>query len=149
MTKDDDGNGKGAHLCKLLPINYRMSHRYWAKFSEIWVHKRVRVAIPYSEIWAHKRVLDPYSELDPYLFMYSGFRVRVIEKVTTFQKKCLKRYFSLFVVPNSVVCYFAMSHGSYDSNLDSKRLILAIVIRSRSWPNIDGTYGICISIHIL
>jgi hypothetical protein len=45
-------------------------------------------------------------------------------------------------VPNSVVCYFAMFHGSYDSNLDSKRLILVIVIRSRSWPNIDGTYAI-------
>jgi hypothetical protein len=39
------------------------------------------------------------------------------------------------------VCYFAMFHGSYDSNLDSKRLILVIVIRSRSWPNIDGTYS--------
>ena len=25
-----------------------MSHRYWANFSEIWVHKQVRVAIPYT-----------------------------------------------------------------------------------------------------
>ena len=29
---------------------------------------------------------------------------------------------------------FAMSHGSYDSNLGSKKLILAGDIRSRSWP---------------
>jgi hypothetical protein len=36
---------------------------------------------------------------------------------------------------------FAMSHGSYDSNLGSKRLILAGDIRSRSWPNIGDSYG--------
>ena len=59
----------------------------------------------------------------------------------TFQKKCLKKYFSLFLVPYLVECYFDMSHGSYDSNLGSKRLILARDVRSRSWPNIDGTYG--------
>jgi hypothetical protein len=35
-----------------------------------------------------------------------------------------------------------MSHGSYDSNLSSEILILAGDIRSRSWPNIGGTYGI-------
>jgi hypothetical protein len=34
-----------------------------------------------------------------------------------------------------------MSHGSYDSNLGSEILILAGDIRSRSWPNIGGTYG--------
>ena len=34
-----------------------------------------------------------------------------------------------------------MSHGSYDSNLGSEILILAGDIRSRSWPNISGTYG--------
>jgi hypothetical protein len=33
-----------------------------------------------------------------------------------------------------------MSHGSYDSNLGSEILILAGDIRSRSWPNIGGTY---------
>ena len=32
---------------------------------------------------------------------------------------------------------FTMSHGSYDSNLGSKRLILDGDIRSKSWPNID------------
>ena len=37
---------------------------------------------------------------------------------------------------------FAMSHGSYDLNLGSEILILGRDIRSRSWPNIDGTYGI-------
>ena len=40
-----------------------------------------------------------------------------------------------------MLCYFGMSHGSYDLNLSSKRLILARDIRSRSWPNIGGTYG--------
>ena len=35
-----------------------------------------------------------------------------------------------------------MSHGSYDLNLGSKRLILAGDIRSRSWPNISDSYGI-------
>jgi hypothetical protein len=37
---------------------------------------------------------------------------------------------------------FAMSHGSYNSNLGSEILILVGDIRSRSWPNIGGTYGI-------
>ena len=41
---------------------------------------------------------------------------------------------------------FAMSHGSYDLNLSSEILILAWDIRSRSWPNIDVTYG---SIHAI
>jgi hypothetical protein len=36
---------------------------------------------------------------------------------------------------------FAMSHGSYDSNPGSEILILVGGIRSRSWPNISGTYG--------
>ena len=36
---------------------------------------------------------------------------------------------------------FAMSHGSYDLNLGSEILILVGDIRSRSWPNIGGTYG--------
>ena len=35
-----------------------------------------------------------------------------------------------------------MSHGSYDLNLGSEILILGGDIRSRSWPNIGGTYGI-------
>ena len=34
-----------------------------------------------------------------------------------------------------------MSHGSYDLNLGSKRLILVADIRSRSWPNIGDSYG--------
>jgi hypothetical protein len=34
-----------------------------------------------------------------------------------------------------------MSHGSYDLNLVSKRLILVGDIRSRSWPNIGDSYG--------
>ena len=36
-----------------------------------------------------------------------------------------------------------MSHGSYDLNLVSKIWILAGDIRSRSWPNISDSYGIC------
>ena len=36
---------------------------------------------------------------------------------------------------------FGMSHGSYNLNLGSEILILARDIRSRSWPNIGGTYG--------
>ena len=39
---------------------------------------------------------------------------------------------------------FAMSHGSYDFNLGSEILILVGDIRSRSWPNIGGTYGMYI-----
>ena len=35
-----------------------------------------------------------------------------------------------------------MSNGSYDLNLGSEMLILVGDIRSRSWPNIGGTYGI-------
>ena len=46
---------------------------------------------------------------------------------------------------NILVLYFssqfAMSHGSYDSNLGSEIMILVGDIRSRSWPNIGGTYG--------
>ena len=34
-----------------------------------------------------------------------------------------------------------MSQGSQDLNLGTKRLVLARDMRSRSWPNIDGTYG--------
>jgi hypothetical protein len=35
-----------------------------------------------------------------------------------------------------------MSHGSYDLNLVSKRLILAGYVRLISWPNIGDLYGI-------
>ena len=37
---------------------------------------------------------------------------------------------------------FAISPGSYDSNLGSEILILGGDIRSRSWPNIGDSYGI-------
>jgi hypothetical protein len=36
---------------------------------------------------------------------------------------------------------FAMCHGSYNSNLGSEIMILVGDFRSRSWPNIGGTYG--------
>jgi hypothetical protein len=42
------------------------------------------------------------------------------------------------------ISQFAMSLGSYDSNLGLEILILVGDIRSRSWPNIGGTYGISI-----
>ena len=77
--------------------------------------------------------------------MYSEFRVRVIDlvrkKTLFFRRNVEKEYFSLFLVPYLVECYFDMSHGSYDSNLGLKEFILVRDIRSRSWPNIDGTYG--------
>jgi hypothetical protein len=37
-----------------------------------------------------------------------------------------------------------MSHGSYDLNLVSKRLILAGDFRSIRWPNIGDSHGIMI-----
>ena len=40
-----------------------------------------------------------------------------------------------------MLCYLAMSHGSYELNLGPKKLVLARDMRLRSWPNIDGTYG--------
>jgi hypothetical protein len=43
---------------------------------------------------------------------------------------------------------FAMSHWSYNSNLGSEILILVGDIRSRSWPNIDGTYGMYVPLGI-
>ena len=58
--------------------SHHMSQQYWANFffwhfrqnpySEIWVHKWVRVAIPYSEIRVHEQVRDG----NVYLFMYSN-----------------------------------------------------------------------------
>ena len=39
-----------------------MSHWYWSKFWSIWVHKRVRVPIPYS-------------------FMYSNFQAWILAKI--------------------------------------------------------------------
>ena len=70
--------------------------------------------------------------------MYSEFRVQVIDlmKKSYFSEQMFEKYFSLFLVPYLVECYFDMSHGSYDSNLGSRD------IRSRSWHNIDGAYGI-------
>ena len=44
---------------------------------------------------------------------------------------------------------FAMSHGSYDSNLGSEILILGRDIRSRSWPNIGDSYGTVFLIKIV
>ena len=43
---------------------------------------------------------------------------------------------------STVAGQFVISHGSYDLNLGSEILILGRDIKSRSWPNIDGTYGI-------
>ena len=97
-------------LRAVLPHNssewwqYRMSHRYWANFAEIWVHKRVRVAIQYSDIWVHKRVRDG----DPYSFMYSNVRVRVaipysfmyskkIMEITSFLLNHLKMFYLSFL----------------------------------------------------
>ena len=41
---------------KIFKLKYHRSHWFWANFSEIWIHKRVRVTILYSGIWVHKRV---------------------------------------------------------------------------------------------
>jgi hypothetical protein len=43
---------------------------------------------------------------------------------------------------------FAMSHGSYGSNLGSEILILVGAIRSRSWPNIGWTYGMILDVRL-
>ena len=105
---------------------------------------RSLVGDPYSGTWTHTWEPGPVLGNLPYLFIYSEILVWVIDlakKIPTFQKKCLKKYFSSFLVPYLVESYFDMSHGSYDSNLGSKRLILARDIKSRSWPNIGGTYG--------
>jgi hypothetical protein len=52
-----------------------------------------------------------------------------------------KQFLSLIFIYKTDAGQFAMSHGSYDSNLGSEILILAGEIRLRSWPNIGGTYG--------
>ena len=71
--------------------SHHMSQQYWANFffwhfrqnpySEIWVHKWVRVAIPYSEIRVHEQVRDG----NVYLFMYSNC-----------SEKCISWIFVLF-----------------------------------------------------
>jgi hypothetical protein len=53
-----------------------------------------------------------------------------------------KQFQSLIFIYKTDTGQFAMPHGSYDSNLGSEILTLAGDIRSRSWPNIGGTYGI-------
>ena len=63
------------------------------------------------------------------------------KKSPTFQKKYLYENFSLFLVSNSLVCYFAMQDGSQDFDLGPKRLILARDNRLRSCPNIGDSYG--------
>ena len=55
-------------LTKSWFLDYRMSHKYWANFWSIWVHKRVRVAIPYSFMYSNFRVRIG----NPYSFMYSN-----------------------------------------------------------------------------
>jgi hypothetical protein len=72
--------------------------------------------------------------------MYSGSRVRETKNHLIFG------FFTIKIITfNTLVLYhsrqFAMSHGSYDLNLGSEILILAGDIRSRSWPNMGGTYG--------
>jgi hypothetical protein len=51
---------------------------------------------------------------------------------------------SLIFIYKTVAGQFAMSHGSYDLDLGSEILILGGDIRSRTWPNIGGTYGISV-----
>ena len=124
-------------LCTVCPTDIGPNSRKFEYINEYGLPYRTRKFEYINEYWTRTRNWTR-TRLCTQVSEYGSQK-----KLPTFQKKCLKRYFSLFVVPNSVVCYFAMSHGSYDSNLDSKRLILVIVIRSRSWPNIDGTYGTC------
>ena len=60
--------------------------------------------------------------------------------------KMSKKLKSLIFIYKTVAGQFAMSHGSYDLNLGSEILILGGDIRSRSWPNIGGTYGMLPSV---
>ena len=62
-----------------------------------------------------------------------------------FDRNSRRRYLDFYFVSldqfdwfgqNLKVSKVRKSHGSYDLNLGSKRLILARIIRSRSWPNI-------------
>jgi hypothetical protein len=63
------------------------------------------------------------------------------KKLTPFLVFCNKKFLTLICLYYIITGQFAMSHGSYDLNLGSEILILCGDIRSRSWPNIGGTYG--------
>ena len=83
---------------------------------------------------ANRTCLCTQIELDLYSFIYSGPHAQHLKKFLIF---CI-----LFDKCQSLMfCNFAMSHGSQRLNLDPVRLVLARDMRSRSWPNIDGTYG--------
>ena len=74
---------------------------------------------------------------DPYSFMYSNFRVRILAKITK-KFKMSKKIKSLIFFYKTVVGQFAMSH---DLNVGSEILILGRDIRSRSCLNIGDSYG--------
>ena len=63
-----------------------------------------------------------------------------VQKSPTFLK--VQKMILILNVYKTDAGQFAMSHGSYDSNLGSEILILGGDIRSRSWPNIGDSYGI-------
>ena len=84
---------------------------------------------------------NPYSNIgvrdgNPYSFMYSNVRFPF------FLFFCNKRFKTLICLYYIIAGQFAMSHGSYDSNLGSEILILGRDIRLRSWLNICDSYGI-------
>ena len=75
---------------------------------------------------------------------------QIFEPVLIFVLKCPISHFFVFLQQKilKLLCLyyliagqFAMSHGSYDSNLGSEILILGGDIRSRSWPNIGDSYS--------
>ena len=58
------------------------------------------------------------------------------------EKKEEKNFLCLYYI---IAGQFLRSHGSYNQNLGSEIVILGGDIRSRSWPNIGGTYGTIIT----
>ena len=97
--------------------------------------------LPYSAIWIHKRVQEVPEYGSRFPSTGPSSRVRILTKITEIFKKLNFFFKSLIFFYKTVDGQFAMSPGSYDPNLGSEILILGWDIRSRSWPNIDGTYG--------
>ena len=69
-------------------------------------------------------------------------------KITNIFKMSKNTFQSLIFIYKAVAGQFAMSHGSYDLDLGSEILILGRDIRSRTCPNIGGTYSISVLVPV-
>ena len=93
---------------------------------------------PYSGTLTRTQELRPIlRNLDPYSGTLKLIRTRLCTQVHEYGRQ--KKTFNILKLYHRR--QFAMSHGSNDSNLGSKRFILVGDIRSRSWPNIRDSYG--------